>query len=120
MITGFFGNFKNIMMAVVAAAIGGYVLKQKYDAYKAEDKLKTIENKIAKTNVIIAKDTAKAKAKSTEIEHKAEVQVLRDLKVERKKVLAEMDAIEDLIEKTQTEKKLATGLKNGPKVVIDA
>lgn len=118
MITGFFGNFKNIIMAVGAALIGGYVLKQKYNAYKAEDKLKTIEHKIAKTNVVIAKDTAKAKAKATNLEHGAEVKVLRQLKEERKKVLKEMDDIEDLIEKTQVEKKAVKGRTRGKKVTI--
>ena len=53
MITGLFGNFKNIMMAVGAALLAGYVAKQKYDSYKAQDKLKTIENKIAKANVLM-------------------------------------------------------------------
>ena len=120
MITGFFGNFKNIMMAIGAALLAGYIAKQKYDAYQAEDKLKTIENKIAKANVSIAKKTAKAKATATEIEHDSEVTVLRDLKVERKKVLKEMDDIEKLITVTQKEKEEVKGRKKGKKVIIDA
>lgn len=118
MITGFFGNFKNIIMAVGAAVLMGYIAKQKYNAYKAEDKLKTIENKIAKVNVTIAKDTAKAKAKAKNLEHSSEVTVLRELKVERKKVLKEMDEIEDLIEKTQVEKKAVKDRIRGQKVTI--
>jgi len=56
----FFSNTKNIIMAIVVALIGGYVVKQKYTAYKAEDKLKTLEKDIAKYNVIVAKQIAKA------------------------------------------------------------
>ena len=118
-ITGFFGNFKNIIMAAGAAILMGYVAKQKYTAYQAESKLKTIENKIAKANVKIAKETAKAKAKAIDITHNTEMQILRDLKVERKQVLAEMDAIEDLIEKTQADKKnVGNGRKSGPKITM--
>ena len=120
MISGFFGNFKNIMMAVGAALLAGYVAKQKYDSYKAQDKLKTIENKIAKANVSIAKKTAKAKATAKEIENDSEISVLRNLKVERKKVLKEMDDAEQLIASTQKEKEEVKGRKKGKTVIINA
>jgi len=94
-----FGSIKNIAMALGALFLGLYVAKQKYNAYQAEDKLKTIENKIAKTNVVVAKTKAKAKAQSKKIETTAEVEVLRELKKESKKVQKEMEDIEKDIQK---------------------
>lgn len=117
-IGAFFSNTKNIIMAILAMLIGGYVIKQKYTAYKAEDKLKTIENKIAKTNVAVAKQIAKAKAKSKEIEHTTEVEVLRELQSEKKKVLEEMDTIEAQIEKSKEEKTKVTGRTKGEKFKV--
>ena len=104
LITNFFGSTKSIVMAIFAVVVGGYVAKQKYDAYQAESKLKTIENKIAKTNVVVAKQKAKAKAEAKELETTTEVEILRELKKEEKKVLKEMDEIEKLIVKTQKAK----------------
>jgi arginine utilization protein RocB len=118
-ITSFFSNTKNILMAVGAAIVGGYVLTQKYKAYKAEDKLKTVENKIAKANVKIAKETAKAKAKAKDLEHSTEVEVLRELKEERKKVLNEMDEIEKEIEVSMAQKKEVKGRKRGKQITIE-
>lgn len=108
-----FSTFKNAIMAIGAALVGGYVLKQKYDAYQAESKLKDIEQKIAKTNVIVAKETAKAKAKAVEIENTTHIEVLKDLKEQEKEVLKEMDAIEEEIEKSQVEKAEVKGRKRG-------
>ena len=79
----FFSNTKNLVLAVIALFVSGYVVKQKYNAYKAEDKLKTIETKIAKANVEIVKEKAKAKAQAREVETATEVAVLRVLKKEK-------------------------------------
>jgi len=119
MIMSFFSNTKNILMAVGAAIVGGYVLTQKYKAYKAEDKLKTVETKIAKANVKIAKETAKAKAQAKELEHTTEVEVLRELKEERKKVLKEMDNIEKEITVTMAEKQEVKGRSKGKRMNIE-
>jgi len=119
MIMSFFSNTKNILMAVGAAIVGGYVLTQKYKAYKAEDKLKTVENKIAKANVKIAKETAKAKAQAKDLEHTTEVEVLRELKEERKKVLEEMDNIEKEITVTMAEKQEVKGRSRGKRMNIE-
>jgi vacuolar-type H+-ATPase subunit I/STV1 len=118
-ITGFFSNTKNIIMAIGAALIGGYVLKQKYNAYKAEDKLKTIETKIAKANVVVAKEVAKSKAEAKEIETSSTIETLRTLKEEKKKVLEEMDEIEKVIVETQKEKEEVTGRKRGKKIKVE-
>lgn len=118
MITGFFSSSKNIMMAIGAAVIGGYVAKQKYDAYQAESKLKDIETKIAKTNVIVAKEKAKAKAKAVEVETSTHIEVLKELKVQEKEVLKEMDALEEVIEKTQAKKAEVKGRKRGESFTV--
>lgn len=120
MITGFFSNTKNIIMAIGAALIGGYVIKQKYDAYQAETKLKQIEGQIAKANVAVAKEVAKAKAEAKEVEHSSEVETLRVLKEEKKKVLKEMDEIEKTIVETQAEKvPVEPTRKRGKKIKVD-
>ena len=101
-ITNFFGNFfgnaKNILIAVGSLLVLGYVGKLKYKAHRAESKLASIENKIAKTNVVIAKTKAKAKAKAVKAETTAEIKVLRELKKEAEKVEKEMVKIEEEIE----------------------
>lgn len=108
-----FSTAKNAIMAIIAALVGGYVLKQKYDAYQAESKLKDIEGKIAKTNVKVAKEVAEAKAKAKDLETSTHIEVLKDLKKQEKEVLAEMDAIQEEIEKTQAEKAEVKGRKRG-------
>ena len=119
MITGFFSSTKNIIMAVGGALLFGYVATQKYKAYKAEDELKTIETKIAKTNVVVAKQKAKAKAQAKEIETTTEVEILRELKKEEKRVLKEMDIIEKEIVETQKEKVAVKGRKRGKKIKVE-
>ena len=104
-----FGSTKNFIMAAGAIFVGLYVAKQKYNAYQAEDKLKTIENKIAKTNVVIAKTKAKAKAQAVKAETTAEVEVLRELKKEAKIVQKEMEVIEKVIEKEVQKKTKVQG-----------
>ena len=111
-----FGSVKNIALAAGALFLGLYVAKQKYNAYQAEDKLKTIENKIAKTNVVIAKTKAKAKAKAIKAETTAEVEVLRELKKEAKVIQKEMEVIEKDIEvkiRTAEVKKVAGRVRRG-------
>ena len=119
MITGLFGSTKNVIFAAFAILGGLYVTKQKYNAYQAEDKLKTIENKIAKANVVVAKQTAKAKAKAKEIETTSEIETLRELKEEKKLILKEMDEMETLIENTQKEKLAVKNRKRGKKTTIE-
>ena len=94
----FFSNIKNAIIALGAIFAGLYIAKQKYEKYKAQDKLKDIETKIAKTNVIIAKETAKSIAKSKKIETDTEVKVLRELNKKSKEVQQEMINIEKNIE----------------------
>jgi hypothetical protein len=118
-ITGFFSNAKNIIMAIGAALIGGYIISQKYKAYKAEDKLKTVENKIAKANVAVAKEVAKAKAEAKEVQHTSTAGTLRALKEEKKKVLQEMDEIQKEIHETQKEKTEVHGRKKGKKINLE-
>ena len=118
MITGFFGSAKNIIMAIGAALIGGYVLKQKYNAYQAESKLQSLENQIAKANVAVAKEVAKSKAQAKEVETTSTVETLRVLKEEKKKVLKEMDEVEKVIQETQKEKEEVKGRTRGKKVRI--
>lgn len=103
-ITGFFSSAKNIIMSIGAVLVSAYVAKQKYNAYRAETKLKDIENKIDKANVAVVKEVAKTKAEAKEVEHSSEVETLRVLKEENKKVLKEMDKIEKTIVETQSEK----------------
>jgi hypothetical protein len=96
---GIFGNIKNMVLASFAIFGGIYIAIQKYKAFQAESKLLTIENKIAKTNIVIAKAKAKAKAKAVKAETKAEVDVLRSLKKEAGIVEKEMQEIEIETEK---------------------
>ena len=102
-----FGNIKNVIMALSAIFLGAYVVKQKYNAYKAEDKLKTIENKIAKTNVIVAKTKAKAKAQAKKVETDIHIETLKELKKQSKEVQKEMADIEKDIE---THKKVSINI----------
>jgi len=106
---GIFGNIKNMVMAAGAIFISLYVARLKYEAYQAEDKLKTIETKIAKTNVVVAKTKAKAKAKAVEVETTARVEILRELKKESERVQKEMEVIEDNIEKEVKKKAKVQG-----------
>ena len=103
-ITEYFGTFKNALLAAGALFLGAYAAKQKFNAYQAESKLKTIETKIAKTNVIIAKK--KAKADSVKIETDAEINTLKDLKTESKKVQKEMEHIEKTLAQSKKSKKV--------------
>ncbi len=119
LITGFFSSTKNIIMAVAAMTLSGYVVKQKYDAYQAESKLKSIENKLAKANVIVAKEVAKAKAQSLEIETTTAYEVLKELKAEKQVVLKDMDSIEQLIVDTQKEKEAVQGRTRGKEITIE-
>jgi len=100
-----FGNIKNIAMATGAIFVGLFMVKLKYDAYQAESKLKNIENKIAKTNVVVAKTKAKAKAQAKEAETTAEIEVLRELNKEKEVIQKEMEVIEKNIETHIKEKK---------------
>ena len=111
-----FGNIKNVIMAIGSLFVIGYVGKLKYDAYKAEDKLKNIETKIAKTNVIIAKTKAKAKAQAKKAETDTHIQTLKDLKQESKNIQKEMASIEKNIEvkiKTDQIKKESKRIRHG-------
>lgn len=119
---GIFGNIKNTVIAAFAIFGGLYVAKLKYDAYSAEDKLKTIENKIAKTNVMIAKTKAKAKAKAKKIETDTEVEVLRELKKEAKVIEKEMQTIEKEVQKrlhTKGSKVSSTRRRRGKKIKVE-
>jgi predicted nucleic acid-binding Zn-ribbon protein len=99
-----FSNIKNSIFALASLFFGVYVVKQKYNAYQAESKLKDIENKIAKTNVVIAKETAKAKAKAKEVETSTHLETIKELKKEATKVKKEMLNIEKTIEKHKKSK----------------
>jgi len=103
---GFFTSTKNIIIAVITAIIGGYVITQKIKAARAESKLQQIETKIAKTNVIVAKQVAKAKAEAKEVETSTEIEVLQTLIKDRGEALIEMDEIEKEIAETQKEKQV--------------
>jgi len=103
-IVNFFSSTKNILMAIGSALVVGYVGLMKFRAYQAESKLKDIENKIAKTNVVIAKTKAKAKAQAVKAETTAEVKVLRDLKKQSTIVKKEMENHEKEIQKKLKEK----------------
>ena len=116
-----FGNIKNIGIFLFGIIGVSYVAKQKYDAYKAESKLQDIETQIAKTNVIIAKKKAKAKAQAKDIENDAEIQVLKGLKSKRAETLKEMDDIQEKIETSKKEAKEAkiAKRKRGKKIEIE-
>lgn len=100
-----FSNFKNIFMSLGAVFVSLYVAKQKYKAYQAEDKLKNIETEIAKTNVTIIKNEAKAKAKSIKIENNIEVGIIKQLEKNKEKIKEEMFIIEKNIEDSISNKK---------------
>ena len=122
-IVGFFGSTKNILMAIGSIIAIGYVGKLKYDAYQAEDKLKTIETKIAKTNVVIAKTKAKAKAQAVKAETDVEVQVLRELKAQAKVIEKEMQVIEKAVVakiKEKKKKNVVGRVRHGKKVKVEA
>ena len=114
-----FGNIKNIVMAGFAIFAGLYIAKMKYNKYQAEDKLKTIENKIAKTNVVVAKTKAQAKAKAVKAETDIHIETLKELKKESKIVQKEMADIEKKIEVAKKEKKPVIGRTRGKKISID-
>ena len=118
MITGFFSSTKNIIMAIGATLMGGYILSQKYKAYQAESKLQSLENQIAKANVAVAKEVAKSKAQAKEVETTSTAETLRTLKDAKKKVLTEMDEVEKVIQETQKEKEEVKGRTRGKKVRI--
>ena len=113
-----FGNIKNIGIFIFGIIGVSYVAKQKYDAYKAESKLKNIEGQIARTNVIIAKKKAKAKAQAKDIENDAEVQVLKGLKSKRAETLKEMDDIQEKIETSKKEAKISK-IRRGKKMEVE-
>lgn len=106
-------------MAIFVSLVGGYVLKQKYSAYKAESKLQDIETKIAKTKVLAAKQVAEARADSKEIEASIELDTLRELQKEKIVVLKEMDEIAKVIKETQDKTTRLQSRTRGPKVSID-
>jgi len=115
-ILNIFGNIKNAAMAAFAIFGGIYIATQKYKAYKAESELKNIETKIAKTNVIVAKTKAKAKAQAIKAETDTHIETLKELKKEAKKVQKEMEVIEKDIEvhkKTSEIKKVSGRIRHG-------
>jgi len=116
-----FGNIKNIGIFLIGIIGVSYVAKQKYNAYKAESKLQDIETQIAKTNVIVAKKKAQAKAQAKEVEHDTEVQILRELKSKREETLKEMDTIQEKIEasKKEAEEIKVVKRKRGKKMEIE-
>ena len=59
------------------------------------------------------------KAQAKEIETTAEVEILRELKVKKKKVLKEMDEIEKTIVKTQEKKKANKSFDKGESVTFE-
>ena len=81
----------------------GYVAKLKYNANKAEEKLKDIELEIAKTDVQVTKKVAEAEAKSIEIQTKAKQKILEDLIKKKEEIKNEMIEIRKKI--NQYEKK---------------
>jgi len=108
-ISGYFSSAKAIMIGLGAIFLGGYIAKQKYNAYQAETKLQNIETKIAKTNVIVAKKKATAKAQAVKVETTTEVEILRELKKEAKVVQKEMETIEkDIVVHTQKSEEKVT------------
>ena len=117
-IMNIFGSTKNLIMAIVAMLVGGYAIKQKYNSYQAEDKLKTIENKIAKTNVAVAKQVAKAKAQAKEIEATTEIEILRELQAEKKEALKDLDTMEAAIEESKKTKTKVAGRTKGDKFKV--
>jgi len=95
-------NIKNAIILVLGLFGFGYIAVQRYKSAKTESKLKNIENKIAKTNIIVAK------AKAREAETTTEIEVLRELNKKREVIQKEMEVIEKNIEahiKEEKEKK---------------
>jgi len=74
-----FSNIKNVIMLLLGVFGVGYIAVQKYKAASATDKLNNIQKKIAKTNVIIAKKEAIAKAQGLKAETESHIAVLKDL-----------------------------------------
>jgi hypothetical protein len=93
LITGFFSNTKNILMLILGLFGVGYIGVQKYKAAKAETALKQVETKIAKTNVIVAKTKAKAKAEGKKAETSSHIETLKALKKQSKEIQKEMGEI---------------------------
>lgn len=89
-----FGNAKNFIVIIMGLFGATYIAKQKYSAYKAEKKLGNIEKKIAKTNVVIAKKKAEAKAASVKAETDTEIGILKGLKNDSENVQNEMQNIQ--------------------------
>ena len=108
-----FGSIKNIVMIIAGLFGVGYVAKLKYDAYSSEKKLGKIQNKIAKTNVIVAKKNAEAKAKSVKAETDSEIEVLKGLKAEADNTQKEMEDIHKKIEVAAVEKKAVKSRTRG-------
>ena len=113
------GSAKNIIIAIITALLGGYVITQKVKAARAEAKLLKLETQIAKKNVIVAVAAAKAKANIKDLEATTEVKIIKDLQKEKKKVIKEMTEIEAQIAETQKEKAEVKGRTKGKKVLID-
>ena len=99
-----FINFKTIIIGIITALVGGYVIKQKITAARAESKLQDIEIKIAKTNIVVAKQVAESKAESKDIETTTEIETLKELTIAKKEALKEIDDITKIIADTQKEK----------------
>ena len=101
----FFTNTKNILMSIGTVLIGGYVLKQKYATKKAKRDLKDLKQDIDKTNVVIAKENAKAKEKAKDLEHSTEVDSLLELNKIKEKVQEELQETKDSIKESKPGKK---------------
>jgi len=104
-ILNIFGSIKNVFMIIAGLFGVGYVAKLKYNAYSSEKKLGKIQNKIAKTNVIVAKKNAEAKAKSIKAETDTEIEVLKELKTKAEDTQKEMEDIHKKIEMASAKKK---------------
>lgn len=118
LVSGFFADPKMVVGAVGVAVVGGYVVKNSLDTARAEKKLKNVESDISKYNLVVAKATAKAKATNREIESTTEIEILKGLKVERKKVLKELDDMTLAMEENSKNKKAVTGRKRGKTIHV--
>jgi len=92
-IASFFSNTKNIILLALGVFGFGYVAVQKYKSAKAESALQQVETKIAKTNVIVAKTKAKAKAEGKKAETDIHIETLKALKKQSKDIQKEMNTI---------------------------
>jgi len=101
LIMGFFSNTKNILMFALGLFGFGYVAVQKYKSAKAETALKQVETKIAKTNVIVAKTKAKARAEGKKAETSSHIETLKALKAQSKDIQKEMNTIAINIKKAK-------------------